>query len=254
MHPPTCTRLQLTKKCLCQWIKGFSQQGHQGCKDYFHLNNQTGKKRKKEKDADLKWPHTRWWATYAIFCQCVAIMPCNGPVTAEQWYKSNCFPIIFKWDFALHEMQCSCHNFVNMFSVSLLRYYKSKISHVYFINIIGRPATSESNFWSASQWGPFYSKVLIGCQPTKDVRAGFESMLGCFSQLMGQTLLGRRSKKALLLSCTYHDATRVGHRAAVKCLLQGSHSEFVQVQVIQGRLCQTEAPIICYKRTNNFKG
>lgn len=79
------------------------------------------------------------------------------------------------------------------------------------------------------------------------------SLLGCFSQPMGQTLLGRRSKKALLLSCTYHDATRVGHRAAVKCLLQGSHSEFVQVQVIQGRLCQTEAPIICYKKDQQLQ-
>lgn len=94
----------------------------------------------------------------------------------------------------------------------------------------------------------------IGRQPICHVRAGSESLLGCFSQPMGQTLLGRRSKKALLLSCTYHDATRVGHRAAVKCLLQGSHSEFVQVQVIQGRLCQTEAPIIYYKKDQQLQG
>lgn len=44
---------------------------------------------------------------------------------------------------------------------------------------------------------------------------------------------------------TYHDATRVGHCAAVKCLLQGSHSEFIQVQVIQGRL---------YDRLNGVTG
>lgn len=113
--------------------------------------------------------------------------------------------------------------------------------------------TNERNFPSASQWeDPSASKPLIGCWGTHN-RVGFVSLLGCFSQLMGQTLLGRRSKKALLLSCTYHDATRVGHRAAVKCLLQGSHSEFVQVQVIQGRLCQTEAPIICYKKDQQLQ-